>query len=98
MRSVPGRTHGCGADLHGSLRGPHCPCPCRGKTDSATTRCFYYPEMDKTFAQMTMEEKSRVSHRGTALAEMKSEFAKVLIWIRQQMPTFQPISFGGERP
>lgn len=47
---------------------------------------FYYPPLNKTFAEMTREEKSRVSHRGKALRELKSEFDKVLIWIKQNMP------------
>jgi len=47
---------------------------------------FFYPSYKKTFAQLTLEEKNRVSHRGKALAELKSEFDKVLIWIRQNMP------------
>jgi len=46
--------------------------------------CFY-PPLKKTFAQITREEKNRISHRGKALAELKSEFDKVLIWIRQHM-------------
>ena len=48
---------------------------------------FFYPPLKKTFAQLTREEKSRVSHRGRALSEMKQEFDKVLIWIRRQMPS-----------
>ena len=47
---------------------------------------FYYPPLKKTFAQLTREEKSRVSHRGRALGEIREEFEKVLTWIRQQMP------------
>ncbi len=47
---------------------------------------FFYPSYNKTFAQITREEKNRISHRGKALAELKSEFDKVLIWIRQNMP------------
>jgi XTP/dITP diphosphohydrolase len=47
---------------------------------------FFYPPLNKTFAQLTREEKSRVSHRGKAFAELKDEFDKVLIWIRQNMP------------
>jgi len=39
---------------------------------------FFYPPYNKTFAQ--------ISHRGKALAELKSEFDKVLIWIKQHMP------------
>ena len=47
---------------------------------------FFYPPYNKTFAQITGKEKNRISHRGKALAELKSEFDKVLIWIKQQMP------------
>ena len=46
---------------------------------------FFYPPYNKTFAQITGEEKNRISHRGKALAELKSEFDKVLIWIKQHM-------------
>jgi len=47
---------------------------------------FFYTPLNKTFAQITREDKNRISHRGKALAELKSEFDKVLIWIRQHMP------------
>jgi len=47
---------------------------------------FYYPPLKKTFAELTREQKSRVSHRGKALGELKDEFDKVSIWIRQNMP------------
>jgi XTP/dITP diphosphohydrolase len=47
---------------------------------------FYYPPYNKTFAQITREKKNRISHRGKALAELKSEFDKVLIWIKQHVP------------
>ena len=47
---------------------------------------FFYPPLKKTFAQLTRAEKSRVSHRGLALNEMKQEFDKVLVWIRRHMP------------
>ena len=48
---------------------------------------FYYPPFKKTFAELTMEEKSRVSHRGKALTELKAEFDKVLIWLQQHLPS-----------
>jgi len=48
---------------------------------------FFYPPDKKTFAELTMEEKSRVSHRGKALTELKAEFDKVLIWLRQHLPS-----------
>jgi XTP/dITP diphosphohydrolase len=47
---------------------------------------FFYPPLNKTFAQMTMAEKGRVSHRGRALHELQAEFDNVLTWIRQHMP------------
>ena len=47
---------------------------------------FYYPPLKKTFGQLSREEKSRISHRGKALGELKGEFDKVLIWVRQNMP------------
>ena len=46
---------------------------------------FFYPPHQKTFAQLSREEKSRVSHRGKALSELRDEFDKVLVWIRQHM-------------
>jgi len=46
---------------------------------------FYYPPLNRTFAQLSAEEKNRVSHRGKAVAELKEEFEKVLIWIRQRL-------------
>ena len=47
---------------------------------------FYFPPLKKTFGQLQREEKSLISHRGKALQELKDEFKKVLIWIRQNMP------------
>ncbi len=47
---------------------------------------FFYPPYKKTFAELTGQEKNRVSHRGKALAELKDEFDKVLVWIHQNMP------------
>lgn len=47
---------------------------------------FYYPPLQKTFAEMSREEKGRVSHRGRALQELRQEFDKVLVWLGQHMP------------
>jgi XTP/dITP diphosphohydrolase len=51
---------------------------------------FWYPAFNKTFADLTREEKSRVSHRGKALRELRDEFEKVMLWIRQHMPPGDP--------
>jgi XTP/dITP diphosphohydrolase len=47
---------------------------------------FYYPPLKKTFAELTMQQKSQVSHRGLALREVADEFAKILKWIDLHMP------------
>jgi len=47
---------------------------------------FYYPPLQKTFAELTRSEKCRVSHRGKALQEVRNEFDKIVIWIRQHIP------------
>jgi len=58
----------------------------RGENGFGYDPVFYYPEFDKTFAQLTIDEKANVSHRGKALKEMVSEFDKVLEWIDIHMP------------
>jgi XTP/dITP diphosphohydrolase len=45
---------------------------------------FFYPPAGKTFAEMTLKEKSLVSHRGRALAELRNEFGKVLLWLERR--------------
>jgi XTP/dITP diphosphohydrolase len=51
---------------------------------------FFYPPCNRTFAQLTRAEKSRVSHRGKALRELRDEFEKVMIWIKRHMPPGDP--------
>ena len=46
---------------------------------------FYYPPLKRTFAQLSVEEKNQVSHRGKAMAQLKEEFDKVLTWIRHRL-------------
>ena len=46
---------------------------------------FYHPPSGKTFAEMSSEEKNRLSHRGKAMLELKEETKKVLIWLRQRL-------------
>ena len=55
---------------------------------------FFFPELGQTFAQIPQAEKSRVSHRGKALGELKNEFDKVLTWIGQQMPKEEKFPCG----
>jgi XTP/dITP diphosphohydrolase len=56
---------------------------------------FYYPPLNKTFAEMTPQEKSQVSHRGKAMKELLAEFDRVLLWLRQQMPVLEKFPCHG---
>lgn len=51
---------------------------------------FFCPELGKTFAQASMAEKNRVSHRGKALAEVCAEFDKILIWLNARLTEMKP--------
>jgi XTP/dITP diphosphohydrolase len=46
---------------------------------------FYYPPAEKTFAQLSLEEKNKVSHRGRAMAELREEAEKVIKWLDLRM-------------
>jgi len=46
---------------------------------------FYYPPLQKTFAQLTRKEKNRVSHRGKAIMELQGELDRVKIWLKQRL-------------
>lgn len=63
-----------------------------GKNGFGYDPVFFYPPLKKTFAQLTREEKSRVSHRGKALGEVQDEFDKILVWIDMQMPVLEKIT------
>lgn len=52
---------------------------------------FYFPEFEKTFAQLSMDEKAKVSHRGKALAEVISEMDKIIAWLEQNMPKVERV-------
>jgi len=62
----------------------------RGESGFGYDPVFFSPELGKTFAEVSMEEKGRVSHRGRALAEFAAEIDKVLIWMRQRMEEIKP--------
>ena len=39
---------------------------------------FFFPKMNKTFAQMTGDEKNTISHRKNALEKLKIELKKLM--------------------
>ena len=53
----------------------------RGTNGFGYDPLFYFAPLEKTFGEMTLEEKSAVSHRGKALKELRNEFDKVLKWL-----------------
>lgn len=57
---------------------------------------FYYPELGKTFAQLSIEEKGRVSHRGKALQELAKEMEKIIQWIEFNSPRAERVGCQGK--
>lgn len=45
---------------------------------------------DKTFAEIEMTDKNRVSHRGRALGEVVAEFDKIMVWLNQRVLEMKP--------
>lgn len=57
----------------------------RGDNGFGYDPVFYFEEFGKTFAELTMDEKNRVSHRGKALAEVKTEASAIKKWLDQRL-------------
>lgn len=57
----------------------------RGKSGFGYDPLFYFEELGKTFAELSMAEKNKVSHRGKALLDFKKELPKVLKWLEQRL-------------
>ncbi len=53
----------------------------RGENGFGYDPLFYYPPLNKTFAQLSTDEKNRVSHRGLAMKKMGDDLAHVLTWL-----------------
>ncbi len=62
----------------------------RGESGFGYDPVFFYPPLGKTFAEISMEEKNKVSHRGKAMAEFAAEFDKVLVWLKQRLMEQKP--------
>ncbi len=62
----------------------------RGNAGFGYDPVFYSPEYGKTFAEISSQEKNRVSHRGRALAELAGEFDKVLAWLNARLTEDKP--------
>lgn len=62
----------------------------RGDNGFGYDPVFYCEEFDKTFAELSMDEKSSISHRGKALAEIKSEIDKIITWLNLRLEEEKP--------
>ncbi len=62
----------------------------RGEDGFGYDPVFYYPPLGKTFAEIALEEKNKVSHRGRALAEVRAEFDKILKWLSARLTEMKP--------
>lgn len=51
---------------------------------------FFSPELGKTFAESSIEEKNRISHRGRALQEIAAEFDKISKWLTARLAEEKP--------
>ncbi len=51
---------------------------------------FFYPEYNKTFAELNSDEKNRISHRGKAAGEVVAEFDKILAWLDSRLDEAKP--------
>ncbi len=62
----------------------------RGESGFGYDPLFYFEEFGKSFAECNSEEQNKVSHRGKALAEVRQEFDKVMIWLNQRLAEEKP--------
>ncbi len=62
----------------------------RGENGFGYDPVFFFAEYGKTFAELTIEEKAKVSHRGKALAEVKLEADKIKKWLEQRLFEMKP--------
>ena len=56
----------------------------RGSNGFGYDPLFYFEPLKKTFAELSLEEKNKVSHRGKVLTELQAEFGKVMKWLEQR--------------
>lgn len=57
----------------------------RGDNGFGYDPIFYFEEFGKSFAELTMDEKNKVSHRGKALAQVKAEVGMIKKWLDQRL-------------
>jgi len=56
----------------------------RGENGFGYDPLFFYPPLGKTFAELSAEEKSKVSHRGQAMRSLRDDFQRILTWMEDK--------------
>jgi XTP/dITP diphosphohydrolase len=56
---------------------------------------FFFPELNKTFAQLSIAQKGDISHRGKALKDVSREMDKIIEWLEMNMPQFSRVPCQG---
>jgi len=59
---------------------------------------FFFPELNKTFAQLSIEDKGKVSHRGKALKQVSKEIDKIIEWLDINMPQYERVPCKKDNP
>ena len=54
----------------------------RGENGFGYDPLFWVPELSKTFAELTDEEKNKISHRGNAMKKFTAAFGEILKGIK----------------
>ena len=62
----------------------------RGENGFGYDPVFFYEPFGKTFAELSMQEKNSVSHRGKALSEVKREVQQIRRWLEQRLLEAKP--------
>lgn len=62
----------------------------RGEGGFGYDPVFFFAEKQKSFAELSMDEKNLVSHRGKALAEVKKEAKMIKKWLEQRLAEEKP--------
>ena len=62
----------------------------RGESGFGYDPLFWFPPLDRSFAELSSTEKNQVSHRGKALAQLRGEIDKVIKWLEQRLAEEKP--------
>jgi XTP/dITP diphosphohydrolase len=62
----------------------------RGENGFGYDPVFFFEDLGKTFAELPMQQKNSISHRGKALAEVKNEVKQIKKWLELRLSEEKP--------